>query len=147
MMRRFVRNRYARAERGQSLVEMAVVLPILLLLALGTFDLGRAIFAHIALTEATQEGSLYAAHEYGDPKSTDTVATREAKIQARIVTSSSSESVVNATVTVESCSSASIVIRSEYPLPVISPPARLVFGPTIGLAVEVAATNIKGECP
>lgn len=142
-----LRRRFGRTKRGQALVETAVVLPILLFMALLTFDVGRAIFSHIALTEATQEGSLYAAHVYGDPDSPDTIATRQAKIQTRVSTSTTNESVANATVTVFPCSPTELVVRSEYELPVISPFARLVFGPTIGVAVEVTATNLKGECP
>ncbi len=47
--------------RGQSLVELAVVLPILLLLLGGAIDLGRAFFARVAIANATKEGVLFGA--------------------------------------------------------------------------------------
>ena len=46
-------------EEGQSLVEMAFALVILLLLVGGIVDLGRAFFATMSLRDAVQEGALY----------------------------------------------------------------------------------------
>lgn len=46
-------------ERGQSLVELAVTLPILILLLLGTIDFGMAIFSYSMLRDAAQEGAFY----------------------------------------------------------------------------------------
>lgn len=48
-----------RRERGQSLVEMAMSLVILLLLVGGVVDLGRAFFTFMALRDSVQEGALY----------------------------------------------------------------------------------------
>jgi len=48
-----------RSERGQSLVELAVTLPILILLLLGTIDFGMAIFSYSMLRDAAQEGAFY----------------------------------------------------------------------------------------
>lgn len=49
-----------RAEGGQSLVETALMLPILLLLLVGIVDFGRAFYAYIAVTNAAREGARYA---------------------------------------------------------------------------------------
>ncbi len=46
-------------EQGQSLVEMAMALVILLLLVGGIVDLGRAFFTFMALRDSVQEGALY----------------------------------------------------------------------------------------
>lgn len=48
-----------RRERGQSLVETAVVLPILLLLVAAVVDFGRAFDAYIVLTNAAREGARF----------------------------------------------------------------------------------------
>ena len=48
-----------RSERGQSLVELAISLPVLILLLLGTVDFGMAIFSYSILREAAQEGAFY----------------------------------------------------------------------------------------
>jgi Flp pilus assembly protein TadG len=42
-------------ERGQSLVEVALVLPILVLILLGVFDFGRAVFAFNTVENAARE--------------------------------------------------------------------------------------------
>ncbi len=53
-------------QRGQSLVELAVALPLLLLLLLGTIDLGRVFFDYIQLRGAVREGAGYGARAPSD---------------------------------------------------------------------------------
>lgn len=48
-----------KVEKGQSLVEFAIGLTIMLLLLSGIFDLGRAIFTQFALQDAAEEGLVY----------------------------------------------------------------------------------------
>ncbi len=48
-----------RREQGQSLVELALILPFLLLLFLGTVDVGKGFKNYIALTNATREGARW----------------------------------------------------------------------------------------
>jgi hypothetical protein len=48
-----------RGKRGQSLVELAVTLPIFILLLLGTVDFGMAIFSYAIMRDAAQEGAFY----------------------------------------------------------------------------------------
>ena len=43
-----------RLERGQALVEFALVIPIFLLMLVALFDLGRAVFAYNTLTNAAR---------------------------------------------------------------------------------------------
>jgi len=45
--------------RGQSLVEFALCLSLLILILLGIFDLGRAFHAYIIITNAAREGAYY----------------------------------------------------------------------------------------
>jgi hypothetical protein len=51
--------------RGQSLVELAVVLPLLLLLLGGAIDVGRVFFARVAVENAAKEGVLFGARSPG----------------------------------------------------------------------------------
>lgn len=46
-------------EHGQSLVEFAVILPVLMLIVLGTIDLGMGFKTYIALTNAAREGGRW----------------------------------------------------------------------------------------
>ena len=46
-------------ERGQSMIELALVITILMILLAGTIDLGRAMFVWLAMRDAAQEGAAY----------------------------------------------------------------------------------------
>ncbi len=52
---------HAESASGQGLVEFALVIPVILLLFLGIFDLGRAIFAFNTVANAAREGARVAA--------------------------------------------------------------------------------------
>ncbi len=45
------------ARRGQSMVEFALILPLFVLIIIGVFDLGRAFFAFISISNAAREGA------------------------------------------------------------------------------------------
>lgn len=47
-------------QKGQSLVELALVFPLLLLILLGIIDFGRVYFAYVTITNASREGARYA---------------------------------------------------------------------------------------
>jgi Flp pilus assembly protein TadG len=48
------RGHFGKREHGQSLVEFALVLPILVLLMFGIFDLGRAVYAFNTISNAAR---------------------------------------------------------------------------------------------
>lgn len=52
---------WSEAQRGQGLVEMALVGLILVIILSGMIDLGRAYFAYIAVADAASEGATYGA--------------------------------------------------------------------------------------
>ena len=51
---------------GQSLVEFAITLPLLLLVVMGVFDLGRGIYYFSAIHNAAREGARYGAVNHCD---------------------------------------------------------------------------------
>jgi Flp pilus assembly protein TadG len=51
--------RITREDRAQALVETALVLPLLLLLLVGLFDVGRAVWLSNTLATAVREGTRY----------------------------------------------------------------------------------------
>ncbi|GIW04751.1 MAG: hypothetical protein KatS3mg059_1371 [Thermomicrobiales bacterium] len=53
-------------QHGQSLVELAFAVPLLMLILLGTIDLGRMYFDYIQLRSAVIDGALYAARNPGN---------------------------------------------------------------------------------
>ena len=52
-------RRILRPRRGQSVVEMALMMPLMALLLIGTVDLGRAFFYYARLTNAVREGAMF----------------------------------------------------------------------------------------
>ena len=58
--------------RGQSLVELALTLPVLLLFLVGVLDLGRVYFSYMTLVNASREGARYGA---GSPTDTTGIYT------------------------------------------------------------------------
>lgn len=64
-------------ERGAAAVEFAILLPLLLMLVLGTIEFGRAYNAQITLTNAARDGVRYMAI-YKDPPGAKAAATKAA---------------------------------------------------------------------
>lgn len=62
-MRRFVRRRCA--QRGSAMMELAVVLPLLLVTVLGLIDFGRSAFEAIEVENAAHAGASYGARSKG----------------------------------------------------------------------------------
>ena len=48
------------ARRGQSMVEFALILPLFVLLLVGVFDFGRAVYAYNTINNAAREGGRFA---------------------------------------------------------------------------------------
>jgi Flp pilus assembly protein TadG len=48
-----------KSNRGQNLVEVALLLPVLLLILAGMVDLGRGMHAYTIITNAAREGARY----------------------------------------------------------------------------------------
>jgi len=63
-----IRNRKNRtSQRGQSLLEFAMTLPLLLLIVLGVIEFGRAYFQYNTLSKAVRQGARYMSMHAYDP--------------------------------------------------------------------------------
>jgi Flp pilus assembly protein TadG len=62
--------RLRRAERGQAVVEFALIVPILLLIVMGILDFGRVFYTYEALANAAREGARFCALHPGDANGT-----------------------------------------------------------------------------
>jgi hypothetical protein len=60
-MASFARRRGRERERGQGLLEFAIVLPVFMLALFGIFDVGRLVYVNSALSQAAREGARVAA--------------------------------------------------------------------------------------
>lgn len=54
-----MKSQLKRSERGQSLVELAAGMMVLLILLAGVVDLGRALFYYISMRDASEEALTY----------------------------------------------------------------------------------------
>ncbi len=75
------------SQAGQSLVEFALLLPVLMLFLMVIFDLGRAAYYYSAINNAAREGARYGAVRWYDPLVTthirDSVERLTAALDAR----------------------------------------------------------------
>jgi Flp pilus assembly protein TadG len=71
------------AERGQSLLELAILLPVLLIILLGILDVGRLYMTMVAIHDAAAEGASYAASY---PSRTSQIQQRAAESSTALTT-------------------------------------------------------------
>ena len=64
-MRRPRNGRFGDRERGQALVEFAVIVPVFMLLVFGLFDVGRAVYVNSVLSQAAREAARLGSTEAG----------------------------------------------------------------------------------
>ncbi len=65
------------AERGQSLTELALLLPFLLILILGSLDLARIYDVYVSIQNAAREGARYASAKPMDSAGVTAAVNRE----------------------------------------------------------------------
>ncbi len=145
-----------RNEKGQSLIELALGLVVILLLLSGIVDLGRVLFYYQAMRDAAQEAAAYASAFPLDN-------TYQANCQAIInrvydnVPDASSVTVQyngdtctahSAKVIKEACTGSQVsvtVVKNGYPL--IMPLIGQYISQAINLSATTAATIIQPMCP
>jgi Flp pilus assembly protein TadG len=76
---KFTRLSRLRGERGQSLIEFALVVPIFFLLIMGIVDLGHALHDYVVLENAAREGARYGSrYAWVDDTEIQTIVRNEA---------------------------------------------------------------------
>ncbi len=168
-MRRILRDLTpARRERGQSLVELAISLTVMLLLLSGAVTFGMALFSYVAMRDAAQEGALFGSI---NPCTDATGATcndptnlNGPAIQARVREASNSPLNLSlTTITVQLTPSGAqpcegiasgnttpngVQVTVDYNYPIIMPYIGGIIGSqTIGLHATVTDTILQPACP
>ena len=143
--------RRIRGERGAALVEAAVTIPLLLLIAVAIFDFGRAYQTWQVLTNAAREGARYSVTPGATVAQTQTIVRdymRNGALPAADVAAATVG--VNQGVMLPSGSASQITISYPFQFMFLQPVARLVKGggPTPGgpLTMFVGAT-MRNESP
>lgn len=127
-MSRLRRHQRPAAERGQSLVELAFVLPLLAIILLGAIDFGRVFYSYITITNASREGA-----RYGSANPTDTTGIKNRVIAEATGTVTIDPNRITITCNPSPCGedSDSITVRVEADFVIIVAAPFLPWGNTI----------------
>ena len=120
-------------ERGQSIVELALVLPILLIILLGVLDLGRVYYVMVALEDMAAEGITFAI-THPSPSDLQRVQERAAAGSAGLV------EVVASTVRVDYPST----LDAGAPITVTVPYSFTFVTPFVGAMFEDGIVELRG---
>jgi Flp pilus assembly protein TadG len=139
-------------ERGSAMVETAITIPILLVLIVGIFEVGRAYETWQVLTNAAREGARMAITPSGNASDT-TALIRQYMADGQLTSSATAAVVVNkgASINVNGTPVSASAITVDYPFQFImlQPVVRLVSpGATVGAPITMRATAImRNEAP
>ena len=134
-----------RSERGQSLVEIAISLTVIMMLMVGAVDFSVAYFTYTALEDAAQEGALYGSI---NPMDTAGIVTRVRSASTNPVDLSDTAEVnVQVTVTGSACEGNPIQVEVLYDYPVSMPFLGTIIGSqSIPLSASVTDTILQPMC-
>ena len=139
-------------ERGQALIEAAVTIPILLLVAVGIFEFGRAYQTWQVLTNAAREGARAAVIPNPSPGAPE--ATARSYMQSGMLPNYGSAAVSvnrNASIPVNGTPVSASEVTIDYPFQfiVLQPVAQLVRpGSSAGAPLTMHATStMRNEAP
>jgi len=140
-----------RRENGQALVETALVIPILLLIAVGIFEFGRAYQTWQILTNAAREGARVAVVPSPDPGTPEAVARKYMqdgqlpKYAAAVITVNRDASII---VNGRAIPASQVTVDYPFDFIMLKPVARLIKGgsDTLGDSLVMhAAAMMRNE--
>ncbi len=103
-------------ERGQSIVEFAIVLPLLVLLLMGVADVGRAYYILVSLNDAASEGATYASI---NPSDLDGIQLRTVEATDGLMEPDRTN--VNVIYPAQLVSGAAITVTAQYDMQLFTP--------------------------
>ena len=142
-----------REESGQSLVELAISFPVILLLLLGTLDFGMALYSFVIIRDAAQEGALYGSF---NPNNRVEIESRARNIAPNdtnalfffpVELNNKELVLINIKTSAANCqgitagTANSITVEASYNYPMIMPFARQVIGSST-IPLHASATNV-----
>jgi Flp pilus assembly protein TadG len=139
------------SSRGQSLVELAISILILIYLLSGAVEFGIAFFQFVQLRDAAQEGALYGAitppASAGDTAQINAIIDRaKASSASPIDLQNNPDISVSVTVTGGYCEGGALKVQITYPHRVFMPFMSTFTGPTIPLNASVTDTILRPIC-
>lgn len=146
-------------QKGQSLVELAISLTVLLILLTGTIDFGIGLFHYIAMREAAQEGALVGS--INPPPRAGSWNCPDSNIRSicdRVINTTGEEGLIRKMydagmiVTIsapdKACEGSGITISLEYEYPLTMPFLGTILGSDhILLRTSATDTILTPDCP
>ncbi len=149
-------------EKGQGLLELALVILILILVVSGIVDLGRVLFYYQAMRDAAQEGAAYGSAFpvlIDDDTDPPTMTSNCGQIYQRIEDNLPDDN-INIAVFIENvdckadtfdlrtaCAPNNLKIEIRKPdFPIIMPVSSFFVGSTVALDASITATIIQPYC-
>lgn len=135
-----------RSEKGQSLVELAFGIAILLVMLAGIIDIGRLLFFYISLRDAAQEGAVFGQI---NPRSCAQISNRVNEVTGNTLATPPDifidgiSCISAADYDNRSCSGKEIKIVVNAPFKFVMP---LMNGRTINLSTEIRGTILRPAC-
>ena len=129
----FLRVKRSNKSAAQSLIEFALLLPLLLLLILGAMDLGRLVTTKLALTNAAREGANFLSRNaFADEDVT--LATRIQETKEIIKNEGQNAAITNV-----------IITDGEIDIPLGASPACCTSGLPVSVTITQQVTLIYGN--
>jgi len=158
-------SHHSHGKRGQSLVELAISLMVILLLLSGAVDFGMALFSYTTLRDAAQEGALYGS--MNPPRDSVTLTAIRERVRAAggnsgpVDLSNFTDAQINVylvpsgalacegnTVSGGSPVPNGVQVTLTYDYPIVMPLLGTVLGSqTIPLSASVTDTILQPKCP
>ena len=137
-------RRRSASERGTAVLETALTLPLLLLVAIGIFEFGRAYQTWQVLTNAAREGARVAV--LPNPEAGSVEARVRSYLQGGALSNAGSASISvnrNATISIGASTATASLVTVNYPFQfmVLQPVANLIAGgPALGAPLTMTAS-------
>lgn len=136
--------------RGQSLVELALSLMVILMLLMGSVQFGTALFAYVSLRDAAQEGAVYGSVNPADQAG---IKNRAADSGSDIVVIDPEKIVITYSNPAKVCEGATdgqphtLKVQIEHNFPIFMPlVAPMIGADTITLRAQVTNTILYPIC-
>ena len=123
-------SRHGHRERGQGLVEFALLMPVVLLILMAMFDFGRAVYAYSVIANSAREGARVAITLPADP----------ADITAAVQNAAIGLDLAQLTITVTYPTAETVRVEVDYTMEFITPVIAQAVSGDGTLALHSAAT-------
>lgn len=137
--------KHIKSERGQSLVELAISIVILIYLLAGAVEFGLVFFQYVQLRDAAQEGALYGSMHPTDTAGIETRAKNASSSPIDLVADPLVD--VNVVVTGPSCEGSALEVTVSYDHQVFMPFMSQFIGEIVNLDAVVTDTILTPICP